>query len=1386
MSLKRGELGGRADTSVCKACNETVTIRVSLAHCFSPCRWIAMQTFYTSLGVTVSVPRLILALTLSISPLTITNTCGGQPTTLSIDADAGPSSNSSLQYHLCGPGSGALVSDTTLLLSGGVHYLEEGPFCLLQNLKNFTIQGQQQTQLPRTVIYCQSETQMRRGIIFFSMSNLHLSQLVIINCGREVPRGLPGHVNGTFAYLGRLQKAVLIITHATDSTVEDVSIDRCLGFGYLFINPLGKTVINRVSVTRTNRQFTRRECMDMLCSGSGVVVVFNDTNITQQLVKSTNNYTTAFVVMNCLFANNNNDIPANTIREINRLIHVAYNTQRIPLTGGLSIAVYTSQRSFFAEIKVSDTGILSNRGKMGNFLVLYYNMVHMSTVQVEGVTVTNNTLLGSRSRGAGLMILVILFFDTLHSLPQSQGDVYDLVEVRHSNFSRNIAFSGAALMLYMTQQNVSDIRLTVRDTAFIENVAKFGSALCAFQFQSLVSSRGAYIYMEDVTASGNTFPGATFLGNPREDFGTFVVSHGSNITLNGTEGNGCLFIGNDASVFMAVRTNVVMQGKLEFVDNHGYRGGALNLIDSSILFIHNGSDIKFTRNTAFLRGGAVYLNTLGTSVTVTCAIQFLAEKTIRINHDELQLLNISITFSNNSAMVAGNSIFGNPLYHCLFIPTTSIEHSSLDTKQALLYNKVFDFQETVGNQLSELNSVETRICVCSLNSTLTSRCPNCYYKFDRPIIPGSNFNMFLNSIDAAGARVASFLYSFPRTRNRNSSDHIELEVNQEVQPLPGLTTCTRVDFTIFAPENITLFIDLYAVIGRNRARVEVKTTFCPPGFALGSSDGSSRLSCLCSEFIDTRLESTCNLTDHTIARPTNYWVGTKTTGSYITQFVSTCPISYCREDVTDIDLRLSDQLCMEGRTGTLCGACRQSLSSVFGTAECQKCSNAWLATLILFALIGALMVISGFLLDLTITHGLINGLFFYSNIVMVNANIFFQGNQRGFLFWFLSWVNLDVGFPLCFYDGMTESAKAGLQYVFPTYIILMIAVIIIVSQRSLRMQRIISQLDGIHVLVSMFYISFLKLFRTVIDTSTFVTIVTQSEEDKIVWLFDGTQNIRDPVSIFLIILGSLTLGGFILPYMVFFTFSTYIQRCVNSTRLNAYVDASLAPYKNNLRFWFGARLILTSIIYIIIANRGTDNPKLSLTLELSLLVGFSVIQAFICPFKSLGVAILDLFFFLNLIALTLGALYTIQIGKLQHSQETIVNISLSVALLTNVGIILWHVTKRLHKNRRLRNKVSEVVTMLAQDVKFKKGVDIVMDRIGRREGYRGGNGVLQSEGGYQTGYSTLEPIPTAPRSSLGLQDMIAAPDNNQLQEEPFSPQPELREPVLGFPYRHAE
>ena len=253
--------------------------------------------------------------------------------------------------------------------------------------------------------------------------------------------------------------------------------------------------------------------------------------------------------------------------------------------------------------------------------------------------------------------------------------------------------------------------------------------------------------------------------------------------------------------------------------------------------------------------------------------------------------------------------------------------------------------------------------------------------------------------------------------------------------------------------------------------------------------------------------------------------------------------------------------------------------------------------------------------------------------------------------------------------------------------------------------------------------------------------------------------------------------------MVLFTFSTHIQQCVNSTRLNALFDASFAPYRNKLRFWFGARLILISIIYIIIANRGTDNPTFSLTLELSFLIGFTCIQAYVRPFKNIAVAILDFSFLLNLIALTLGASYTIQNENRFGNQEILVNMSLSVAFLTNIGIILSHVMRKLHNNKRVRGRALGVAIMLAQALKLGKGRVILqkMAKIEREQGCgaddEGATGGSEGMEKYSTGHSDLESTCQTQRTTMTLQDMIAAPDEGQMQE-PSSPQ--LREPVLEF------
>ena len=70
----------------------------------------------------------------------------------------------------------------------------------------------------------------------------------------------------------------------------------------------------------------------------------------------------------------------------------------------------------------------------------------------------------------------------------------------------------------------------------------------------------------------------------------------------------------------------------------------------------------------------------------------------------------------------------------------------------------------------------------------------------------------------------------------------------------------------------------------------------------------------------------------------------------------------------------------------------------------------------------------------------------YANIVRANQAVFFPHNiNNSFLSWFIAWMNLDLGFEVCFYNGMDAYAKTGLLFVFPVYIWCIVILIIVSS-----------------------------------------------------------------------------------------------------------------------------------------------------------------------------------------------------------------------------------------------------------------------------------------------------------------------------------------------------
>ena len=103
-------------------------------------------------------------------------------------------------------------------------------------------------------------------------------------------------------------------------------------------------------------------------------------------------------------------------------------------------------------------------------------------------------------------------------------------------------------------------------------------------------------------------------------------------------------------------------------------------------------------------------------------------------------------------------------------------------------------------------------------------------------------------------------------------------------------------------------------------------------------------------------------------------------------------------------------------------------------SHCQKCSNADIFIIVPIAILGVLLVVLLFFLNLTVADGTINAFILYVNILSINSTVFFHSHDTTLkaAYIFISISNLDMGIQRCFYDGMDDYTmlKCGCSFCF--------------------------------------------------------------------------------------------------------------------------------------------------------------------------------------------------------------------------------------------------------------------------------------------------------------------------------------------------------------------
>ena len=246
-----------------------------------------------------------------------------------------------------------------------------------------------------------------------------------------------------------------------------------------------------------------------------------------------------------------------------------------------------------------------------------------------------------------------------------------------------------------------------------------------------------------------------------------------------------------------------------------------------------------------------------------------------------------------------------------------------------------------------------------------------------------------------------------------------------------------------------------------------------------------------------------------------------------------------------------------------------------------------------------------FIFNLTITTGSINGLIYFANVVSINsANIFPSYEYNGyidFLSVFISWINLDFGIPVCFYEGMDTYAHTWLQFVFPTYISVLALCIIIGGKFSLQISRYFKH-NTIPVLATLVLLSFAKLLRTVITVFSATSIYVGSNDNTVeVWTYDGTIKYLQPNHAILFVFSLVITIGFIAPYTLLLLFAPLLQKYSQwkvlkwVNRLKPFIDAHYGPYEDHFRIWTGVLLLARIAFYFAFAvNLLNDTNLISL------------------------------------------------------------------------------------------------------------------------------------------------------------------------------------------------
>ena len=846
-----------------------------------------------------------------------------------------------------------------------------------------------------------------------------------------------------------------------------------------------------------------------------------------------------------------------------------------------------------------------------------------------------------------------------------------------------------------------------------ENVAKSGGAISATKSQLILSNCSCKLVGNKADYGGAIHASESKLVvevNSWTNVSTnLAMHHGGGLYMTTSELNAKgynLYItknranSNGGGIHIA-NSSIIIEGEIHVTNNEAENGGAISLERNAKIVgkSANNCSVNLISNRAYRHGGALYVDDQ-TNPEMCAVVTAYTDSEIDSSKTECFSKSVFITFSDNSAGIFGINLYGGLLDRCT-VHIESFQKSEINKLGLANLQNSSNINDT---QLDTVSSSPVRLCFCRDGES------DCDYQPEPiQVNRGKAFSLQLIAYNHISKPVRATVDIGSSANGIIAGQYIDKACTEVVLQFNLLT--------LVDSENLTL-----SVIGPcNVTGVSVKSVViqfictCPIGFQIISTNNETSCDCVCDQVLQSYKKTECNATTESIIRRENFWISyVKNTLSNSSGYViyPHCPFDYCYTPDKQVSINLNhpnglDAQCASNRTGTLCGTCKPGLSVSLGSSKCVYCQTYWpglLVTIaIVFILSGIGLVAFLLALNLTVAIGTLNAIIFYANIVAANKSVLFPSGVS-FASVFISLLNFDPGFDVCFFDGMDTYIKTWLQLAFPGYIIILVFVIIQLSYYFSAFGRLVGKKDPVATLATLILLSYAKLLQTIITAFSSATLVYPDGSKKTLWLPDATIEYFTSKHAGLFFTAIIILLVGLIYTLLLFSWQWFLccprkrVKWIRNQKLSSFMETYLVPYTPRHRYWTGLLLLVRVSIYLVSSFNPSGDPRIILSatnfIMSSLLLYIATFG--VRMYKNRFINTMEALTYFNIIALSIFTWYTIDADT---NQTAVTNISVGITFIQLIAVIVYHAYK--HMNQKLFATIQASVICIKVTLKGK-------------------------------------------------------------------------------------